>query len=76
MAVWGFKKRYGHVGLFGSVPSHAEEKKFLCFRPVFWINLYWWFVKMTITYIPLHWWLKTTAGENFLYTGGGKLQPV
>lgn len=70
------KKRYGHVGLFGSVPSHAEEKKFLCFRPVFWINLYWWFVKMTITYIPLHWWLKTTAGENFLYTGGGKLQPV
>jgi hypothetical protein len=35
MAVWGFKKRYGHVGLFGSVPSHAEEKNSFVFALFF-----------------------------------------
>ena len=65
---------------YSVVYSPMQKKKtFLCLRSVFFllIDLYEWLVKMTMT-ITLHpslWWLKTTAGENFLYSGGGKLEP-
>ena len=66
--MWDYSVVYGPM---------QKKKTFLCLRSVFFIDLYEWLVKITmiITLHPSLWWLKTTAGEKFLYSGDGKLEP-